>query len=1225
MPDIKKKQAPSVDSNQRAWTNVYDDINDIINSVNQKSAVESRNGASGLDGDIRLFKDVDKTKYFIEGKFSDGWAKRELLFSDKSNETQDESINFSATESYVKPDGTVPFTAKQSGISPTNTAHLATKGYVDGATHASVTLAGSLDYITLSGQELTRNAIDLSTDITGTLPINKGGTNNTSFTTGKLLQYSNGTINSSSITPGSLLTDVIDTAATPGTGGQHGNLPSNHVCLIEDSGASATQAKIYNVKSNDNSRLVITDSEEGDSAFIEFDVKDQTGNINRFDRIYAEDTEDVTTSDTAASGGSGLVFQDTEDTTWTIGNLTNGKAEVSLVVDGFLASNHAASNVTTTRISNWDTAFGWGNHATENYLKKLEDTAATSGSLPSGHVALIEDYGPNADTAKIYNVVSADTAKLTIEDGEDGSGNSYIEFDVKDQSTSINRFHAIYTEDEENNTTSTGTAGGADAIVFQDTATTTWTTAAPVNNKVEVSLVVDHPANTNTTYSVSIPTSTTKLRLTAGGSGSGTDDIEFVGTGATSVTRTNEDKFTFHSQNTTNISSTNANTDTGHPDFYSLVEDNDTVMALKEGTGISFDTGSGDNGDVVIINSTVSTSGLLTNGLYLVEAYEDDAVTTTATASGADKLRFIQTDDIEWVISGPSADVITITPTINFPADDDTITRVREDSGTYRTGDLTLQSGSNVTITEPSTGVFNIASSDQYTGTVTGTGSANKYARWTGGSVLEYRSNAQVRSDLGISDNEIIDWTTDQGSTNIHSGNYTDTNTTDIASTNATTTTGTNDFYTLLEDSDTIRALREGSGINIEIDGGASAGDAIKISSTVDVSGLLTNGLVKVEDWNGGEVTNECSASGPDTLRFADNDGIEWAISGPTSNTITVTPSLSGYNATNWNSAYNGGNTRYTLPSTVIHESELSSSVSSTSTTVAANSAAVKSAYDRSWPNDNYYLDGITKNANTLTFSNSGGASYDKTYQFGSNAFTSFTDHSTQNYLTSHQDISGKANLSGAAFTGAITAYGYNLIVSEDSTNNIHGGIRHVETGRVDLGWGGANGGNIEIYSKHHSNRAGNFQLIYGDSTTADGSSGEFKFLHRHSSGWNSTALLTDQGNWHVDADVYAYSSSVGSDRKLKKNIKDIKYGLSDVLKLRGVDFDWKEKREGVHDIGVIAQEVREVIPEVVKEVKDLVEESYLSVDYSKLVPVLIESIKELKQEIDTIKKGIKK
>ena len=54
----------------------------------------------------------------------------------------------------------------------------------------------------------------------------------------------------------------------------------------------------------------------------------------------------------------------------------------------------------------------------------------------------------------------------------------------------------------------------------------------------------------------------------------------------------------------------------------------------------------------------------------------------------------------------------------------------------------------------------------------TGTVNATEYARFTDSNTLEARTTAEVRSDLGISDNEIIDWTADQGSTNIHSGNY---------------------------------------------------------------------------------------------------------------------------------------------------------------------------------------------------------------------------------------------------------------------------------------------------------------------------------------------------------------------------------------------------------------------------------------------------------------------
>ena len=57
----------------------------------------------------------------------------------------------------------------------------------------------------------------------------------------------------------------------------------------------------------------------------------------------------------------------------------------------------------------------------------------------------------------------------------------------------------------------------------------------------------------------------------------------------------------------------------------------------------------------------------------------------------------------------------------------------------------------------------------------------------------------------------------------------------------------------------------------------------------------------------------------------------------------------------------------------------------------------------------NYYLDGITKAGNTLTFSVNG--TTNQTYEFGSNAFTSYTDHSTQGYLTSHPTISAASSV----------------------------------------------------------------------------------------------------------------------------------------------------------------------------------------------------------------------
>ena len=112
-------------------------------------------------------------------------------------------------------------------------------------------------------------------------------------------------------------------------------------------------------------------------------------------------------------------------------------------------------------------------------------------------------------------------------------------------------------------------------------------------------------------------------------------------------------------------------------------------------------------------------------------------------------------------------------------------------------------------------------------------------------------------------------------------------------------------------------------------------------------------------------------------------------------------------------------------------------------------------------------------------------------------------------------------------------------------------------------------------------------------------------------------------GTFHADADIVAYSSTVASDMNLKENIIDTKYGLDTIMQLRGVDFDWKREDMG-RSIGVLAQEVEKIIPEVVKEYEGLSgRENFKTVDYNKLVPILIESVKTLKSEIEILKKKV--
>jgi len=113
-------------------------------------------------------------------------------------------------------------------------------------------------------------------------------------------------------------------------------------------------------------------------------------------------------------------------------------------------------------------------------------------------------------------------------------------------------------------------------------------------------------------------------------------------------------------------------------------------------------------------------------------------------------------------------------------------------------------------------------------------------------------------------------------------------------------------------------------------------------------------------------------------------------------------------------------------------------------------------------------------------------------------------------------------------------------------------------------------------------------------------------------------------GRGDFSNDVVAFSTS---DERLKENIKPLDNALDKVLKISGVEFDWKELTEEEkktihgnqgHDVGVIAQEIEEVLPEVVT-TRDT---GYKAVKYEKIVPLLIEAIKEQQQQIEELKNG---
>jgi len=113
-----------------------------------------------------------------------------------------------------------------------------------------------------------------------------------------------------------------------------------------------------------------------------------------------------------------------------------------------------------------------------------------------------------------------------------------------------------------------------------------------------------------------------------------------------------------------------------------------------------------------------------------------------------------------------------------------------------------------------------------------------------------------------------------------------------------------------------------------------------------------------------------------------------------------------------------------------------------------------------------------------------------------------------------------------------------------------------------------------------------------------------------------SNILTVAQGS---RTDPIADAWTTYSSRRWKTNIKPIGGALDKVLRLRGVYYDWKA--DGKHDIGLIAEEVGEVIPEIVAYEENGIDAQ--SVDYARLVALLIEGMKEQQKEIRALKAAL--
>ena len=128
--------------------------------------------------------------------------------------------------------------------------------------------------------------------------------------------------------------------------------------------------------------------------------------------------------------------------------------------------------------------------------------------------------------------------------------------------------------------------------------------------------------------------------------------------------------------------------------------------------------------------------------------------------------------------------------------------------------------------------------------------------------------------------------------------------------------------------------------------------------------------------------------------------------------------------------------------------------------------------------------------------------------------------------------------------------------------------------------------------------------------------------------------LSAASGDITATGNITAYAS----DRRLKTNIKPISNAIDKLMRINGVEFDWVDNIQEIgfipqtmHETGVIAQEIQAVIPDAVKiapfnkNATDIsgIDNEYLTVDKEKIIPLLIEAIKEQQARINRLEETV--
>lgn len=213
------------------------------------------------------------------------------------------------------------------------------------------------------------------------------------------------------------------------------------------------------------------------------------------------------------------------------------------------------------------------------------------------------------------------------------------------------------------------------------------------------------------------------------------------------------------------------------------------------------------------------------------------------------------------------------------------------------------------------------------------------------------------------------------------------------------------------------------------------------------------------------------------------------------------------------------------------------------------------------------------------------------------------------NTTVSYEDITGSPNIGGLIYP---TVDGANRsVMATDGQGNIT-----LETINTLL-----NGATLSSDNLTVSNLTVSDNTTIGDSLNDDlnitstikggSSGGNIWFQGNIIASSNQYTLGTASTEWES---IYAVRLVTTSDERKKENIEELGYGLNEVMALEPVKYDWKHRKYPTKTIGLLAQDVEDVIPEVVENNQD----NY-SIHYLELIPVLINSIKEQQRAIERL------